>query len=193
MPRVVRCSLIQATNVEPAEKSLAQIKKAMIDKHVGLIRQAAAKARRSSASRRSSTAPTSAPSKAPAGTTRPSRFPTGPRSSSCSAGERTGHCADRPHLRGRKRRRLLQHRRGDRSRGQVPGQVSQDPHPACGAGLLGEVLLPPRQPRLSRFSISASAKSASTSATTGISPKARAHSASTARRLSSILRRRWPA
>src|ERR1700689_972346 len=41
MPRVVRCSLIQATNVEPAEKSLAQIKKAMIDKHVGLIRQAA--------------------------------------------------------------------------------------------------------------------------------------------------------
>ena len=41
MPRVVRCSLIQATNVEPAEKSLARIKKAMIDKHVGLIRQAA--------------------------------------------------------------------------------------------------------------------------------------------------------
>ncbi len=41
MSRVVRCSLIQATNVEPAEKSLAQIKQAMIDKHVGLIRQAA--------------------------------------------------------------------------------------------------------------------------------------------------------
>ncbi|HTV54997.1 MAG TPA: acyltransferase, partial [Terriglobia bacterium] len=42
MARVVRCSLIQATNVEPAEKSLAAIKKAMIDKHLGLIRQAAA-------------------------------------------------------------------------------------------------------------------------------------------------------
>lgn len=41
MARVVRCSLIQATNVEPAEKSLAEIKKAMIDKHLGLIRQAA--------------------------------------------------------------------------------------------------------------------------------------------------------
>ena len=27
MSRVVRCSLIQATNVEPAEKSLAEIKK----------------------------------------------------------------------------------------------------------------------------------------------------------------------
>jgi N-carbamoylputrescine amidase len=42
MARVVRCSLIQATNVEPAEKSLAEIKKAMVDKHVAMIRQAAA-------------------------------------------------------------------------------------------------------------------------------------------------------
>src|ERR1700685_2344700 len=41
MARVVRCSLIQATNVESAEKSLAVIKQAMIDKHVGLIRKAA--------------------------------------------------------------------------------------------------------------------------------------------------------
>ena len=41
MSRVVRCSLIQATNVEPAEKSLPEIKKAMIDKHVGMIRKAA--------------------------------------------------------------------------------------------------------------------------------------------------------
>jgi len=41
MARVVRCSLIQATNVESAEKSLTEIKMAMIEKHVGLIRQAA--------------------------------------------------------------------------------------------------------------------------------------------------------
>ena len=41
MPRIVRCSLIQATNVEPADRSLDQIKKAMIDKHVAMIRQAA--------------------------------------------------------------------------------------------------------------------------------------------------------
>jgi N-carbamoylputrescine amidase len=41
MSRVVRCSLIQARNVEPAEKSLADIKKAMIEKHVGMIRKAA--------------------------------------------------------------------------------------------------------------------------------------------------------
>src|SRR6201996_4535595 len=42
MPRVVRCSLIQAANVEAADRPLDQIKKAMIDKHVAMIRQAAA-------------------------------------------------------------------------------------------------------------------------------------------------------
>src|ERR1700739_4799842 len=42
MPRVVRCSLIQATNVEAADRPLDQIKKAMIDKHVAMIREAAA-------------------------------------------------------------------------------------------------------------------------------------------------------
>src|SRR5450756_369392 len=42
MSRIVRCSLIQAKNVEPAESSLAVIKQAMVDKHVGMIRKAAA-------------------------------------------------------------------------------------------------------------------------------------------------------
>jgi beta-ureidopropionase len=46
MARVVRCSLIQATNVVPpgldgTGASLAEIKRAMIDKHVGMIRTAA--------------------------------------------------------------------------------------------------------------------------------------------------------
>ena len=35
MSRIVRCSLIQATNVEASESSLDAIKKAMVDKHVG--------------------------------------------------------------------------------------------------------------------------------------------------------------
>ena len=47
-------------------------------------------------------------------------------------------------------RRLLQHRRRDRRRRHLPRQVSQDAHPA-GQGLLGEVLLPSRQPGLSRL------------------------------------------
>jgi beta-ureidopropionase len=41
MSRIVRCSLIQATNVEPADSPLPKIKQAMIDKHVEMIRQAA--------------------------------------------------------------------------------------------------------------------------------------------------------
>jgi N-carbamoylputrescine amidase len=42
MSRIVRCSLIQATHIGHEEKSLAQVKQGMIDKHVQLIRQAAA-------------------------------------------------------------------------------------------------------------------------------------------------------
>jgi beta-ureidopropionase len=42
MSRIVRCSLIQAANVVAAERPLAEIKQAMIEKHVVMIRQAAA-------------------------------------------------------------------------------------------------------------------------------------------------------
>ena len=42
MSRNVRCSLIQATNAAPPTASLDETKKAMVDKHVGYIRQAAA-------------------------------------------------------------------------------------------------------------------------------------------------------
>jgi N-carbamoylputrescine amidase len=41
MPRVVRCGLIQASNVKPPEAGLPAIKKAMLDKHRKLIAQAA--------------------------------------------------------------------------------------------------------------------------------------------------------
>jgi N-carbamoylputrescine amidase len=41
MPRIVRCALIQATNVISPELPLEQVKQAMIDKHLGYIRQAA--------------------------------------------------------------------------------------------------------------------------------------------------------
>lgn len=39
--RIVRCSLIQASNVEAASQPLAKIREVMIEKHVGMIRQAA--------------------------------------------------------------------------------------------------------------------------------------------------------
>ena len=41
MPRMVRCGLIQATNVLGPDQPLAKIKKAMVDKHLKLIAQAA--------------------------------------------------------------------------------------------------------------------------------------------------------
>ena len=38
MPRIVRCGLIQASNVKsPDQASLAEIRDAMIEKHLGLI------------------------------------------------------------------------------------------------------------------------------------------------------------
>src|SRR5580692_2410133 len=42
MPRIVRCSIIQASNAVPATEPLAAQKRAMIEKHLGLIRNAAA-------------------------------------------------------------------------------------------------------------------------------------------------------
>jgi beta-ureidopropionase len=43
MPRIVRCGLIQAENPLGPEAGLAKVKKAMIDKHVKLIAEAASK------------------------------------------------------------------------------------------------------------------------------------------------------
>src|SRR5450432_198585 len=42
MPRLVRCSLIQATNVLSPDHALDQVKAAMIEKHVAYVEQAAA-------------------------------------------------------------------------------------------------------------------------------------------------------
>lgn len=41
MPRIIRCSLIQTHSVEHSGKSLSEVKRAMVEKHLGLIRQAA--------------------------------------------------------------------------------------------------------------------------------------------------------
>src|SRR3974377_1212224 len=43
MPRIVRCALIQASNALSTDRPLEQIRKAMIDKHLKLIEQAAKK------------------------------------------------------------------------------------------------------------------------------------------------------
>ena len=56
MPRNVRCALIQASNALSTERPLSQIRRAMIDKHLKLIEQAARKKRKSCACRNFSTA-----------------------------------------------------------------------------------------------------------------------------------------
>jgi hypothetical protein len=43
MPRIVRCALIQASNALGSDRPLEQIRKAMIDKHLKMIEQAARK------------------------------------------------------------------------------------------------------------------------------------------------------
>ena len=43
MPRIVRCGLIQCSNPLPGDRSLPDIKKAMIEKHLKLIEQAGKK------------------------------------------------------------------------------------------------------------------------------------------------------
>jgi beta-ureidopropionase len=40
MPRMLRCSTIQASNVVPTTELLSRQKQAMVEKHVGLIREA---------------------------------------------------------------------------------------------------------------------------------------------------------
>ncbi len=72
---------------------------------------------------------------------------------------------------------LLQHRRRHRRGRHGARQVPQAPHPA-GEGILGEVLLPARQPGLAGVRHRRRARSASTSATTGTSPRAGVRSGS---------------
>ena len=68
MSRVVRCGLIQASNALESGHSLPAIKKAMIEKHLKLIEQAARKKVKSFACRNSFTAHIFAPSRMQAGT-----------------------------------------------------------------------------------------------------------------------------
>ena len=58
--------------------------------------------------------------------------------------------------------------------GKYLGKYRKNHIPHCQPGLLGEVLLPARQPRLSGVQDRSTPRSASTSATTATSPRARA-------------------
>jgi hypothetical protein len=86
---------------------------------------------RSSASKRSSTAPTSAPARTPAGTPPPSPSPARPPNGAHGRVRQKvqdGH--RRADLREGHARRVLQHRRGHRRRRHLPRQIPQAAHPA---------------------------------------------------------------
>ena len=85
---------------------------------------------------------------------------------------------------------VLQYCCRHRCRRQIPGQISQAPHPACASRILGEVLFHAGRSGLSRIRQRSMRASECISAMTVIFRKVRACSASTARRLFSIPRRR---
>jgi len=78
----VRCGLIQHTALG-GNRPLPEIKKAMIDKHLKLIEQAAKKKSADTLSPGTFYGPYFCASRTSAGTTLPSAFPTGPPSNSC--------------------------------------------------------------------------------------------------------------
>ena len=173
MPRIVRGGLIQATLCEPATSPVEKIKRAMIDKHVALIAKAAEQGRPGrSACRSCSTAPTSAPSRRPSGTSLTERVPDGPTTKlMCELAKKHGIVLVVPVYEEDLTGVYYNTAAVIDADGTLPRQVPQDAHPALQPGLLGEVLLPARQPRLSGVSRRASARSAFTSATTATSPK----------------------
>ena len=152
MSRIVRCSLIQATNAAPPDASLEATKQAMIDKHVAYIRQAAAAGAQIVCLQEIFYGPYFCAEQ----TTRWYDFtepvPDGPTIRLMQDLARQLHVAlIVPIYEVRAGGRLLQHRRRHPQRRHLPRQVPQDPHPARRARLLGEILFPPRQPRLSRL------------------------------------------
>ena len=179
MPRIVRCGLIQAQNVLGPEAGLPKIKKAMIDKHVGLIADAARKKVKILCLQELFYGPYFCAEQETRWYDLTERIPDGPTVTPDAGAREEARDGDRrADLRRGSAGRLLQHGGRDRRRRHVPRQVPQDPHPALQAGLLGEVLLPPGQPRAIRCSRQPSARSASTSATTATSPRGRARSGS---------------
>ncbi len=119
----------------------------MIKAHEEYAREAAATAPRSCASRSCSTGRTSARCRTPQYYDYAESIPGPDHRALPGPRRRARDGAGAADVRAGAGRRPLQHRRRRRRRRRLPGQVPQAPHPA-GEGLLGEVLLPARQPGL---------------------------------------------
>ena len=131
MPRTVRCGLIQTRNVLGPDRELAAIKKAMIDKHVALIGEAAGKKVKVLCLQELFYGPYFCAEQETRWYDLTERVPDGPTITliaKLAKKHRMRH--GRAGLRGGAGRRLLQHRGRHRRRRHVSRQVPQDAHPA---------------------------------------------------------------
>ena len=175
MPRNVRCALIQASNAVSTDRPLAQIRKAMIDKHLKLIEQAARKKAKSSALQELFYGPYFCAEQERA-LVRTDRTRAGRADRSTHAEDRCeAQDGDRGSgLRRAHARRVLQHGCSDRRDGRVPRQISASIHiPHCHPGFWEKFYFTPGDLGYPVFETKY-ARSASTYATTATFPRARA-------------------
>ncbi len=152
MPRTVRCSLIQShTDVSP-DLPLPQLKQALIDKHLTYIRQAADAGAQIVCLQELFNGPYFCAEQQVRWYDFTEPVPDGPTIQLMQDTARSPPPRpDRPGLRARAGRRLLQHRRVISAEGDYLGKYRKTHIPHVAPGFWEKVLFPPRQPRLSRL------------------------------------------
>ena len=169
MSRVVRGGLIQATLCEPSTSPVAAVKKAMIDKHVALIADAARQGAQVVCLQELFYGPYFCAEQQARWYELTERVPDGPTTKLMAELATTARDrADRAGVRRRPDGRLLQHGRRDRRRRPLPRQVSQDAHPALSRPASGRSFTSGPATWVIRSSRRGWARSAFTSATTAI-------------------------
>ena len=150
MPRIVKCGLIQATHACSTAEKLDTIREANIAKHMPLIEQAGREGVQILCMQEIFTGPYFCAEQTTRWYDAVEAIPDGPTTKLMQeVAKKHEMVIVVPLYEEDGAGRLLQHRRRHRRRRHLPRQVPQEPHPALRAGLLGEVLLPARQPRLS--------------------------------------------
>ncbi len=150
MPRVVRCALIQATNVTSADAPLERIKQDMIDKHLTYIAQAAKAGAQIICLQEIFYGPYFCAEQTVKWYDMTEQIPDGPTIRLMSDVARRHKVALVVPIYEKEQEGVYYNTAAVlHNDGAYLGQVPQDSHPACRARLLGEVLLPARQPRIS--------------------------------------------
>ena len=150
MARTVRCGLIQTRNVLGPERELAAIKKAMIDRHVTLIGEAARKKVKILCLQELFYGPYFCAEQETRWYQLTERVPDGPTITLMRKLAKKHQMVIVVPIYEEEQPGIYYNTAAViDADGHVPRQVPQDAHPALQAGLLGEVLLPARQPRLS--------------------------------------------